>query len=180
AVGSPRPHLSTAAHGPLAALARATGETTHLVVLEGNSVRFVDGVDGEQTLRVGSRVGVLLPAHATSGGKALLAELAPEELHGLYAAGLPATRPGAPGDLAALRRELGRVRRRGFALNLEESERGVNAVGACVRSVTGAPVAAAVVAGPAVRCGRRELLALADPLLETARTIRTALHPPVV
>ena len=174
-VGSPRPDLSTAAHGPLAALARTTGETTHLVVLEGNGVRFVDGVDGEQPLRVGSRVGVLLPAHATSGGKALLAELAPEELRALYAAGLPTTRAGAVRDLAALRRELGRVRRQGFALNLEESERGVNAVGTCVRSASGAAVAAAVVAAPAARCGRRELLELTVPLLETARKVSASL-----
>jgi hypothetical protein len=33
-----------------------------LMVLEGNGVRFIDGVEGMHVLRVGSRVGMLLPA----------------------------------------------------------------------------------------------------------------------
>lgn len=45
------------------------------------------------------------------------------------------------------------MRRLGYAYNLQESERGVNAVGACVRDGMGHALAAAVVA-PASRCPR--------------------------
>jgi DNA-binding IclR family transcriptional regulator len=52
----------------------------HLVVLEGNSARFVDGVESTQALRVGLRVGMVHPAHARAAGKAILASLIPAAL----------------------------------------------------------------------------------------------------
>src|SRR4051812_40826180 len=48
-------------HVPLERLAAAVGETCHVAVLEGNSTRFVDSVESFQALRVGNRVGTLLP-----------------------------------------------------------------------------------------------------------------------
>jgi DNA-binding IclR family transcriptional regulator len=63
------------------------------------------------------------------------------------------------------------VRRHGYAINLQESERGVHAVGACVRDRTAAAVAAVVVAAPSVRCTRARLAELSEPLLATARDI---------
>jgi DNA-binding IclR family transcriptional regulator len=168
------PDVVTVAHPHLRELGRLVGETVHLMVLQGNGVRFVDGVEGTQTLRVGSRIGMLLPAHATSGGKALLAELPEEELRALYPRGV-STGASAVGDLAALRRELDGVRRRGYAVNSEESERGVRAVGVCVRSATGQAVAAAAVAVPSVRWPKRRLTELAAPLAATAVRITAAL-----
>src|SRR5262245_16799298 len=75
---APPPDLITVAHPHLQRLAASVGETVHLMVLDGNGTRFVDGVEGPHALRVGSRTGNLLPAHVTSGGKTLLAELPPE------------------------------------------------------------------------------------------------------
>jgi DNA-binding IclR family transcriptional regulator len=121
------------------------------MVLEGNGVRFVAGVDGPKALRVGSRTGMLLPAHTTSGGKALLTELTAEQLHALYPRGLPRAETAATTDYAQLRRELAVVRRQGYALNMEESEPGVSAVGACVRDSASLPVAALAIAAPASR-----------------------------
>ena len=55
-------------------LAAETGETVHLGALEGNQVRYVDGLESERALRVVARTGTLAPAHCTSLGKALLAK----------------------------------------------------------------------------------------------------------
>ncbi|MFC7644981.1 IclR family transcriptional regulator C-terminal domain-containing protein [Streptosporangium lutulentum] len=121
-----------------------------------------------------SRIGMLLPAHATSGGKALLAELPEEELRALYPRGV-STEVSAIGDLAALRRELDGVRRRGYAVNSEESERGVRAVGVCVRDGAGRAVAAAAIAVPSVRWPKRRLAELAAPLAAAAARISAAL-----
>ncbi|SNT16988.1 transcriptional regulator, IclR family [Streptosporangium subroseum] len=169
-----RPDLVTAAHPHLRELGRLIAETVHLMVLQGNGVRFVDGVEGPQALHVGSRIGMLLPAHATSGGKALLAELPEEELRALYPRGV-STEASAIGDLAALRRELDGVRRRGYAVNSEESERGVRAVGVCVRDGAGRAVAAAAIAVPSVRWPKRRLTELAVPLVASATRISAAL-----
>lgn len=172
----PPPDLVTAAHPVLRKLAATVRETVHLMVLEGNGVRFVDGVEGPQTLRVAPRTGMLLPAHATSGGKALLAELSPDQLAALYPHGLPpsATR-AALTDYAQLRRELAATRRRGYGTNSEESERGVSATGAVVRDHAGRAIAAIAVSAPSSRCPRGRLRELAPNVMEAARAVSAAL-----
>jgi DNA-binding IclR family transcriptional regulator len=168
-VQAPPPDLITTVHPHLLRLTEAVRETTHLMVLEGNGTRFLDGVEGPQALRVGYRTGTLLPAHVTSGGKAMLAELTPERLSALYPNGVPGD--GATSGLERLMAELAAVRRAGYACNLQESERGVNAVGACVRDRSGRAVAAVAVAAPSARCTRTRLAELAQSLVRTAREI---------
>jgi DNA-binding IclR family transcriptional regulator len=67
--------------------------------------------------------------------------------------------------------ELAAVRHAGYAYYLQESERGVNAVGACVRDRAGRAVAAIAVAAPSARCTRARLAELARSLLGTAQEI---------
>jgi len=62
------------------ALVSRLGETGHLGVLEGTEAVTVAVVDGWQTVRMHSWVGKRSPAHCSSMGKALLAELSPAEL----------------------------------------------------------------------------------------------------
>lgn len=82
---------------------------------------------------------------------------------------------GAGPDLAALRRELVTVRRRGYAINTEQSEQGVNAIGACVRERHGRAVAAVVLAVPSLRLPLRRLTAFAPQVQSTAAAIGAAL-----
>lgn len=157
--------LRAALHPSLERLNRQVAETCHLVVLEGNGARFIDCVESSQVLRTGSRLGMLLPAHSNSAGKALLAELPSQVFLSLYPRGIPAS-PGT--DLAArkaLQRQLAEIRRRGYAMNFEESTQGVTAVGACVRDMTGKAVAALAIACPSARCPRRRVPELAEALL---------------
>ena len=78
-------------------------------------------------------------------------------------------------DFERLVAELATVRRTGYAYNLQESERGVSAVGTCVHDRTGAAVAAIAVAAPSTRCPRAQLVELAQPLLTAAREISRGL-----
>ena len=57
----------------LESLAASLGETVHLAVLEGGTVRYLDAVESPRTLRVASRTGSVLAANCTASGKALLA-----------------------------------------------------------------------------------------------------------
>lgn len=149
--GSPRLRLRAAATVHLAELTRQVNETSHLVVREGRFVRFLECAESTAVLRVGSRVGSLLPAHCASGGKALLAELDEDELDRLYADGLPPSPTAKVNDLEALRAELARVRADGHARNHEESEVGVVALGASVHQSDGSPVGAISLAIPSAR-----------------------------
>jgi DNA-binding IclR family transcriptional regulator len=144
-------------------LGAGIGETVHLVVRTGRQVRFIDGVEGTQLLRVGSRTGMVLPAHRTSGGKALLAEVPAAAVAMLYDDGDP--------PLAALQRELATTRRRGYGLNVEESERGVVALGVAVHDADGRAVAAVTVAAPTARFRRQDLVGVLPALRATADAI---------
>jgi DNA-binding IclR family transcriptional regulator len=165
------PNLVQVARPHIAELSAQTGETVHVMVLEGTGARFVDGVESAQNLKVSTRVGMVLPAHITSGGKALLARLSLEELLRLYPRGLRLTPDAAGPDIVSLERELGTIRRRGYAVNLEETEQRINAIGAAVVTDRGRGVAAVVVAAPSVRVPKRALGALSEPLLATVSSI---------
>ncbi|WP_158703312.1 IclR family transcriptional regulator [Pseudonocardia dioxanivorans] len=166
-----RPHLE--------ALARQAGETCHLVVLEGNGARFIDAVESDQTLRVGSRIGMLLPAHTTAAGKALLAELSQPDFFALYPRGLP----GLRAELAkrtTLQRELAMVRRRGWATNIDESERGITAVAVAIKDEVGLALASIAIACPSARCPRSRMESLVEMVKVAAAGAQTTLHQPVV
>ncbi|MGH3326424.1 MAG: IclR family transcriptional regulator [Streptomycetales bacterium] len=159
-----RPHLEW--------LNELLDETVHLMVLTGAHVTFLDSVETTQALRITTRAGVVMPAHRTSGGKALLAELAEEELASTFPDGPPDDTPFAPDDMAGFRRALAGVRRRGYGVNVGESERGITAVGACVHDHNGRPVAALTVSAPSVRLPTRRVPQIAKPLREAVRRMR--------
>lgn len=155
-----RPHLEL--------LSRQLQETVHLVVLRGTAVHFIDGVEATHALRVGSRSGMVLTAHNTAGGKALLAQLSKAELRNLYAHGLPAIYGPAVTDLAELTRQLAGVRRRGYAINQEESERGITGVAVHLRDTEGRSHGAIAVAIPTARCPNSRLPIVGGQLREIA------------
>lgn len=150
-------------------LAAELRETVNLLVLEGAEVRFIDGVESDRTLRVTSRTGLLLPAHATSGGKALLAELSFSDLEALYPNGLDRMTERTLTDINLLRDELAEVRRLGYATNRGEREHGVHAVAVCIHDHAGRAVAALAVSVPAPRASR--LHDFVEPLRRSADAI---------
>lgn len=153
-------------------LAAELGETVNLIMLEGNRARFIDSVEGTHAIRVGSRTGTLLPAHCTSGGKALLAELTAAELDKLYPGGeLTRVTGTTTTRLDVLREELAEIRRLGYAVNLGESETDLNAVGVCIRDHHGRAIVALATGGPAARLTRDEIPRVARTLREAADMI---------
>lgn len=157
-------------------LSERLGETVHLLVREGANVRFVDGVESPRALRVTSRVGMLLPAHCTAGGKALLAGLEPEAVRELYPTPtLPGLTSRSIRRRADLERELVTIRERGSATNVGESEDDVTAVGVAVRDHRGRQPAAIAVALPTVRASPERLDEIASTALAGARELGSLL-----
>lgn len=145
--------LRTRARPVLETLSAKFRETVHLVVLEGNEVRYVDAVEGQRVLRVAPRTGSLLPAHCTSVGKVLLADLTQEELRQLYPESEPLATQTASSisTLAELTVILDKVRADGYATNEEESEEGVGSVAVALRDGQGTALGAIAVAAPVSR-----------------------------
>lgn len=135
-------------------LVAETGETAHLLVLEGNEVVFLDGVEGKHVIRAAARSGQRTPAHVSAAGKALLAQLDPEELTRRYpTARLRGGTPNALSSRSALLAETERIRDRGYATNLSESEPDLHAVAVAVCDRNGNPRCALSISGPATRLG---------------------------
>ncbi|WP_280421805.1 IclR family transcriptional regulator [Nocardia carnea] len=147
------------------------GESANLTIRTGDTARFIASVECRQALRVGSREGMVFPAHRTTAGLVLLADLDPGEVEELYAESRYAERPDERPDLPGLRAQLARVRRAGFALNNGLSERGVVAIGVPVRDSGGAPLAGLSISLPSVRYDRNHLPALVSTLHRVAGEI---------
>lgn len=183
ALASAMGDLRTLAHPFIEELAEVSGETVQLVVLSGRQVVFIAGVESRKALRVGSRTGRLLPANATSVGKAWLAALEPDQVEALFrSTDLPAVTARTITDAAALFAELDVIRRRGYATSHGESEDGVGSVGMAVRGSDGQPRLAISVAMPLERMTpaseastAAELAAVVDRL--SARLAGLSLRP---
>ncbi|WP_404795695.1 IclR family transcriptional regulator [Streptomyces tendae] len=150
-------------------------ETTNLIVRTGDTARFIASVECRQALRVGSREGMVFPAHRTTAGLLLLADLTDEELDEVYAPERYRDRPSERPDPARLRTELRRLRRNGFAVNKERSERGLIAVGVPVRDRDGTALAGLSVSMPGVRYAPRRLRALVATLEAAAHALEADL-----
>jgi DNA-binding IclR family transcriptional regulator len=146
-------------------LAAETGETATLEVLHDGMVLILDEVAGPHVLSSSGHVGTRWPLHATSTGKVLLA-FQPVALAALARPLARHTRSTIT-DMTALARELARVRERGYAIVVGELEEGFNAVAVPVRDALGAVAGALSLGGSAARLGRRDLVRLAERLVET-------------
>ena len=118
-----------------------SGQTVHLATLHGGEVVYIDKLESSIGVRLTSVVGGRNPAHATGVGKALLAaELTNDDAVSAWVAqhGPLATRTANTiTTAAALAEDLEGVRRRGFAIDDEESEPGLVCVAATVPLVFG-------------------------------------------
>src|SRR5690349_22837805 len=73
--------IRAVSHTALVTLRDLTGETVHLGIMRGaTTVLYLDSIESDQVVRTGSRIGWILPAYSTAGGKALLAERTDEEI----------------------------------------------------------------------------------------------------
>ncbi|MBF9127604.1 IclR family transcriptional regulator [Plantactinospora sp. S1510] len=158
-------------------LVATTGETASLQILEGNHVRFVDSVESTNAVRVASRAGVSLPAHASSGGKVLLAGMSLEAVQRLYPSE-PVEQVTDPTrtDPASLFEELAETRAQGYSVNHCEGEPGLVAVGVPLPDRTGTPIASLTVAGPTARMGPDEVDRAVEALREAAQELGESLY----
>lgn len=112
--------------------------TITLGVLDQTSVLFVDRLDGTERVRVTVDVGSRTPAYASASGKALLAGLCDDEIRKRlkmvrFHRFTPTTLP----SLDALLCDIAQVRKRGYAINDEESGRGLYVLAVPVKDQRG-------------------------------------------
>ncbi len=154
----------------LRALAKATGESVHLSVLDDGEVVYVDKIDSSQAIRAYVRAGDRAPSYCAATGKAILA-FQPEDMIDAVCRNLKAFTPLTITDPQRLRADLARIREQGYSLTRGEWRAGVLGVAAPIRSSGGPVIAAVGVAGPLERVKRREIPRLVAMVMKTARAI---------
>ena len=152
------------------------GETVHLATLIGTEIHHLDGVEATfHPLRFGLRTGVRLPAHLTSAGKAMLADLPRDEVDARYQVALSGVRGrDLQVDLERLHAELEKTRRNRIGTNFEESETGVAAFAVSLGVIDGERAAFSI-AMPHARYSQDEGRKYAAHLVTTAEEVREAL-----
>src|SRR3990172_5005879 len=131
----------------------STGEAVNLSVRRDDEIVYIERTSsGRAMMRVVNIIGARAPLHITAVGKLFLLDNGPEGLRA-YAerTRLPAHTKNTLTSVAALEKELDRVRKQGYALDNEEAELGVRCIGAAVRDDAGALVAGLSVSAPAER-----------------------------
>lgn len=158
-------------------LSQQVGETVSLSILDGMEVIYIDRVRNRQIVGVVLGLGSRLPAHCTSMGKAMLANLYPEELRvRLKQIGLKPCTPKSLIDTGALNSELEGIRQQGFAINDEELEIGLRAVAAPIWDSSNHVCGAINITGSAAMISMERLIKdLAPEVKETASRISLAL-----
>ncbi|HVL56859.1 MAG TPA: IclR family transcriptional regulator [Burkholderiaceae bacterium] len=167
--------LVRAAASPMERLAARLNEHVVLSVLSGFECVNVHMVDSAQAVRVYAAVGARYPANHASTGLALLAFQPDDYLEAVLPPRLSAATEQTINDPAELRRELARIRARGYAINMGGWRIDVLGIAAPVMSSGGVAIAGLAVAGPRYRTNRAWMRRVVPSVLAAAEEISESL-----
>jgi DNA-binding IclR family transcriptional regulator len=149
-------------------LNRNTRETVHLTVRYKLTAVYIEKLDSPEPLRIHSRIGASVPLYCTGVGKVMLAYLDEEELNSaINGIELRRFTENTVGSIQELRTQLARVRKDGFACDMEEHEPHIRCIAAPIFDQAGRVNASLSVTGPAVRMSTTRLREIA-PLVREA------------
>lgn len=157
------------------------GETTHLAVLDRAEVLYIERVEAQRSLTMGSKLGARNPVHCTALGKAILAWSPEAEVDQILAGRrLEARTRNTITSALSLKRELGRIRERGFAIDDEEIEAGIRCISAPVLNPMNRAVAAISVSGPAARITPSRFQFVGKAILKAAKDLSAYVGHPAI
>ena len=169
--------LPELARPAMEALSGRTGGTCNLAVLDGHHVLYIEKVEDRDSLvRLVTRVGTRIPAHATALGKVLVGALPEEEqTQWLDDHVFESMTDHTITDVESFRRDLLGQAKRGYALDNQELHSAITGYAAPIRDHTGSVVAALSLTylGSNTNAGaKRELGA---QVIQAAEAVSTAL-----
>jgi IclR family transcriptional regulator, KDG regulon repressor len=116
----------------LQSLVDASGLTAHLAVLDQGQAVYIAKVDAPGFVKMNTWPGKRMNLHSTSVGKAMLAQMSDAEVAAVIEKGLNKWTPHTISTGAKLLADLEHVRKRGYAIDEQESTEGVRCVAAAV------------------------------------------------
>jgi IclR family KDG regulon transcriptional repressor len=161
------------AHPHLEVLAKETGETVHLVLLDHDQAVYVAKVESPNPIRMYSQIGHRAPLHCTGVGKAILAFLPRERQNAVLKGDLPRHTDHTLTDPGELRAELDHIRRQGYAIDNGEHEDNVLCIAMPLQSRAGQVVGAVSIAAVSYRVDLPTLESWQPLLLEHVNQMNT-------
>lgn len=138
-------------------IARATGETVNLNALSGMHGVCIDKVRGNEGMQLDMRIGSRGPMHCGGAGKVMLAYMNPAEQARVFELPLTALTPKTITDLDVLKRELERIKARGYSIDDQEVVIGVYCVSVPILDRNGHPAGSMSITGPSAKAPGPEI-----------------------
>ena len=154
-------------------VAHVFSESCNLSVERDMTVMYIEVAEGpNKTLISTQRIGNVAPLHCTGVGKLFLTEYSPHLWEQMIAL-KPLTKytESTITEPEALKTEVEKVKKLGYAFDTEECEEGVRCVAAPIRNYTGKIEACVSVSGPTVRMTDKHIFRHLPFLMETAEQI---------
>ncbi len=165
--------LYSVAQPVVAELAERFNENFYLTMLEGEAMLPLIRIESTHSVKPTKSANVMANSHATAIGKVLLSSFSREDLHRFirekrvlerYTDNTITTEVG-------LIAELEKVRREGYAMDLEESEIGINCISGPVRNHRGVVIAALGTSIPTQRFSQQVVDSILPLLLDACERI---------
>lgn len=162
----------------MAKLAKITGETVHLSVLEGAEVVYVDKIESAHHIRAHTSVGMRAPAFTMATGKAMLAQM-PDDYLERFRPHFKRYTDSTRTSIEELREDIALARAQGYSSVLHgEWREGIAACACAIVGRHGELIGAIGISGPDTRVKRKQIKEYAVHVMEAARTIGAALGYP--
>jgi IclR family acetate operon transcriptional repressor len=175
-LGQPSPATTVAglARPAMARLLAAFEHTVNLAVVEGDRLVYKSMLEGLRSVRMQSIPGSYISMTRSALGKCILAYQSQEQVVQIALREQYADSPADP-RLKKLLAELVRVRRRGYAIDDQEVEKGLRCVGAAIFDRDGRPVASLSVSGSSSLLTFPEMRRIALRVRQACREISAGL-----
>lgn len=162
-------------------IAYEVGETVHLALLDRAEVLYIERVEAQRSLTMGSKLGARNPVYCTALGKAILS-CSPEGEVDRILAGLrmEARTRNTITNVLAFKRELDRIRERGYAIDEEEIEEGIRCIAAPILNASDRALAAMSVSGPSSRITPDRYQLIGKTMIKAAQELSVRLGHQVV
>ena len=140
--------LQTEARPYIADIASHLGLTSHLGVLDGDQVVYIEKMDVVSTVKMYSQIGLRMHAYCSSLGKCLLSNYSKEDLERrMKNCSFIKFTPNTISDMEQLHKEMAKVRKQGWAMDDQEYEMGHRCIGAPIYDYRGDIIASISASG---------------------------------
>lgn len=151
-------------------LAAHTQETVHLSRIEDNMVLYLDKIESPHPIRAYTEVGGRAPLHCVATGKALLA-FQTNSFVNTVLKNLTRHSESTITDAVKMKSEIQKIRKKGFAFNRGEYQRGVGGIAAPIFDASDSACAAVGISGPIERLTLSAMNEMAPAVVDTAAKI---------